>query len=65
MASDIDVFVRPEPDGRWRCSAAIAQLFGELGDRENRWTARMRYLVQELGPERLPGRARHSGLAFP
>ena len=29
----------------------IAQVFGELGDRENRWTARMRYLVQELGPE--------------
>jgi ferredoxin-nitrite reductase len=31
---------------------AIAQLFGELGNRENRWLARMRYLVQELGPER-------------
>jgi ferredoxin-nitrite reductase len=29
----------------------IAQVFGELGNRENRWTARMRYLVQELGPE--------------
>jgi ferredoxin-nitrite reductase len=29
----------------------IAQVFGELGDRENRWTARMRYLVQKLGPE--------------
>jgi ferredoxin-nitrite reductase len=31
---------------------AIAQLFGELGNRENRGLARMRYLVQELGPER-------------
>ena len=30
---------------------AIAQLFGELGNRENRGLARMRYLVQELGPE--------------
>src|SRR5215210_3890241 len=29
----------------------IAQVFGELGNRENRWMARMRYLVQELGPE--------------
>ncbi|MGH9019190.1 MAG: nitrite/sulfite reductase, partial [Acidimicrobiales bacterium] len=29
----------------------IAQLFGELGNRENRGLSRMRYLVQELGPE--------------
>jgi ferredoxin-nitrite reductase len=29
----------------------VAQVFGELGNRENRGTARMRYLVQELGPE--------------
>jgi ferredoxin-nitrite reductase len=28
----------------------IAQVFGELGDRENRWTAGMRYSVQKLGP---------------
>ena len=49
MASDIDVFVTPErsSSSRW----AIAQVFGELGNRENRGTARMRYLVQELGPE--------------
>jgi len=49
MASDIDVFVAPE-----QCvelARAIAQVFGELGNRENRGTARMRYLVQELGPE--------------
>jgi ferredoxin-nitrite reductase len=31
---------------------AIAQLYGELGNRENRGICRMRYLVQELGPER-------------
>src|ERR671931_679281 len=49
MASDLDVFVRPEQ--AVELTRAIAQLFGELGDRENRWTCRMRYLVQELGPE--------------
>ena len=50
MASDIDVFVRP--DEAVEITRAIAQVFGELGNRENRWTNRMRYLVQELGPER-------------
>ncbi|MGH3148857.1 MAG: nitrite/sulfite reductase [Rubrobacter sp.] len=49
MASDIDVFVRPED--AVEVTRGIAQVFGELGDRENRWTARMRYLVQEIGPE--------------
>jgi ferredoxin-nitrite reductase len=49
MASDIDVFVRPED--AVEITRGIAQVFGELGDRENRWTARMRYLVQQLGPE--------------
>jgi ferredoxin-nitrite reductase len=49
IASDIDVFVRPEE--AVEITRSIAQVFGELGDRENRWTARMRYLVQELGPE--------------
>jgi ferredoxin-nitrite reductase len=52
MASDIDVFVPPDPDRVVELFRAIAQLFGELGNRENRWLARMRYLVQELGPER-------------
>jgi ferredoxin-nitrite reductase len=52
MASDIDVFVTPEPDRVVEVFRAIAQLFGELGNRENRGLARMRYLVQELGPER-------------
>src|SRR3712207_8007110 len=49
MASDIDVFVRPED--AVEIARGIAQVFGELGDRENRWTARMRYLVQELRSE--------------
>jgi ferredoxin-nitrite reductase len=49
MASDVDVFV--EPEAAVEITRGIAQVFGELGNRENRWTARMRYLVQELGPE--------------
>ncbi len=49
MASDIDAFIRP--DQAVELTRAIAQLFGELGNRENRGLARMRYLVQELGPE--------------
>ena len=49
MASDIDVFVTP--DQAVELTRAVAQIFGELGNRENRWTNRMRYLVQELGPE--------------
>jgi ferredoxin-nitrite reductase len=49
MASDIDVFVRPEQ--AVEVTRAIAQLFGELGNRESRGLARMRYLVQELGAE--------------
>lgn len=49
MASDIDVFVLPEE--AVEITRAIAQVYGELGNRENRWTNRLRYLVQELGPE--------------
>jgi len=49
MGSDIDVFVRQ--DQAVEVTRAIAQLFGELGNREHRGLARMRYLVQELGPE--------------
>jgi ferredoxin-nitrite reductase len=49
MASDIDVFITP--DKAVELTRAIAQLFGELGNREHRGLARMRYLVQELGPE--------------
>ncbi len=49
MAQDIDVFVRP--DQAVELTRAIAQIFGELGNREHRGLARMRYLAQELGPE--------------
>jgi ferredoxin-nitrite reductase len=49
MASDIDVFIRPEQ--AVELSRGVAQVFGELGNRENRGLARMRYLAQELGPE--------------
>ena len=49
LATDIDVFVLP--DQAVEVCRAIAQLFGELGNRENRGMARMRYLAQELGPE--------------
>ena len=49
MASDIDVFI--QPDQAVELCRGVAQLFGELGNRENRGLARMRYLAQELGPE--------------
>jgi len=51
LASDIDVFV--EPADAVELTRALAQVFGELGNRENRGLSRMRYLVQELGPEQL------------
>jgi len=50
LASDIDVFC--SADDAVEIARAIAQLYGELGNRENRGICRMRYLVQELGPER-------------
>jgi ferredoxin-nitrite reductase len=49
LASDIDVFI--EPAQAVELTRGIAQLYGELGNRNNRWINRMRYLVQELGPE--------------
>jgi ferredoxin-nitrite reductase len=49
LGSDLDLFVLPEQ--AVELARAIAQLFSELGNREHRGTARMRYLVQELGPE--------------
>jgi len=48
MASNIDVFVRPE-DAVEFCRA-VAQVFKELGDRNNRGVCRMRYLVEQMGP---------------
>ncbi|MFC7237443.1 nitrite/sulfite reductase [Saliphagus sp. GCM10025317] len=49
MASNLDVFVPPE-DAVEFCRA-VAQTFKELGDRNNRGVCRMRYLVEQLGPE--------------
>jgi ferredoxin-nitrite reductase len=49
MASDLDVFVAM--DQAVEVCRAIAQVYGELGNRENRGQARMRYLVEELGAE--------------
>lgn len=53
MASDIDVFV--QPDQAVELCRGVAQVFGELGNRENRGLSRMRYLAQELGPEGFRG----------
>ena len=49
MASRLDAFVSPE-DAVEFCRA-VAQTFKELGDRNNRGVCRMRYLVEQLGPE--------------
>ncbi|WP_254532302.1 nitrite/sulfite reductase [Natrinema gelatinilyticum] len=49
MCSELDVFVKPE-DAVEFCRA-VAQTFKELGDRNNRGVCRMRYLVEQLGPE--------------
>jgi ferredoxin-nitrite reductase len=53
MASALDVFVLPSQVVE--ICRAIAQLYGELGNRENRGINRMRYLVQELSPEGFRG----------
>lgn len=50
MASPINVFVRPEDAVEF--TRAVAQTFKELGDRTNRGVCRMRYLVEEIGPDR-------------
>ena len=49
MASTLDVFVRPEDAVEF--TRAVAQTFKELGDRNNRGVCRMRYLVEQMGPE--------------
>ncbi|AHF98381.1 ferredoxin--nitrite reductase [Halostagnicola larsenii XH-48] len=50
MGSELDAFIRPE-DAVEFCRA-VAQTFKEIGDRNNRGVCRMRYLVQQLGPEK-------------
>ncbi|RQG94690.1 nitrite/sulfite reductase [Natrarchaeobius chitinivorans] len=49
MASELDVFIPPEDVVEF--VRAVAQTFKELGDRNNRGVCRMRYLVEQLGPE--------------
>lgn len=49
MASNLDIFVLPEDAVEF--TRAVAQTFKELGDRHNRGVCRMRYLVEQLGPE--------------
>jgi ferredoxin-nitrite reductase len=49
MASNLDVFIRPE-DAVEFCRA-VAQVFKEVGDRHNRGVCRMRYLVEQMGAE--------------
>ncbi|WP_440007523.1 nitrite/sulfite reductase [Halomicrococcus sp. SG-WS-1] len=49
MASDLDVFVRPEDAVEF--TRAVAQTFKELGDRNNRGVCRMRYLVEQMGAD--------------
>jgi len=49
LASDIDLFI--ELGDAVELCRAVAQLYFELGDREHRGRSRMRYLVQEMGPD--------------
>ena len=56
MASTLDVFVKPE-DAVEFCRA-VAQTFKELGDRNNRGVCRMRYLVEQMGPEKFEAAVR-------
>ncbi|ELY65157.1 nitrite and sulfite reductase 4Fe-4S region [Natrinema versiforme JCM 10478] len=50
MGSELDVFIRPEDTVEF--CRAVAQTFKELGDRNNRGVCRMRYLVEQMGPEK-------------
>jgi len=49
FASDVDVFV--EPEDAVSVVAGVVAVYGELGNREHRGMARLKYLVEELGPE--------------
>ncbi|WP_178915641.1 nitrite/sulfite reductase [Natronomonas gomsonensis] len=51
FARDIDVFARPE--NVTDVSAGISALFRDHGDREDRFNARIKFLVDEWGPEKL------------
>ncbi|WP_254766476.1 nitrite/sulfite reductase [Salinilacihabitans rarus] len=51
FAKDIDVFVTPER--AVDVAGGISALFRDHGNRENRYAARMKFLVDEWGPERV------------
>jgi ferredoxin-nitrite reductase len=51
FARDIDVFCTPED--MTKVSAGISALFRDYGDREDRFNARIKFLVDEWGPEKL------------
>jgi len=51
FARDIDVFCRPENVPA--VAAGLSGLFRDYGDREDRFNARMKFLVDEWGPEKV------------
>jgi ferredoxin-nitrite reductase len=51
LARDIDVFCRPEDVTA--VAAGLSALFRDHGDRENRFNARIKFLVDEWGPEKV------------
>ncbi|MEF8841827.1 MAG: ferredoxin--nitrite reductase [Haloarculaceae archaeon] len=51
FARDVDVFCRPEDVTD--VSAGLSALFRDHGDRENRFDARIKFLVDEWGPEKV------------
>ena len=51
FARDIDVWVRPERVAA--VAGGISALFRDNGDREDRYNARVKFLVDEWGPERV------------
>ena len=64
MASSQDMFIPPE-DAVEYCRA-VAQTFKELGDRHNRGVCRMRYLVEQMGPEKFEEAVRdRASVEFP
>ena len=64
MASPLDIFIPPEDAVEF--ARAVAQTFKELGDRHNRGVCRMRYLVEQLGPENFEQAIRdRTALEFP
>ncbi|MGM0591398.1 MAG: nitrite/sulfite reductase [Halobacteriota archaeon] len=50
FARNIDVFATPEQ--AVEIGGAISALFGDHGDRENRYNARIKFLLDEWGPEK-------------